>query len=136
MLYNLIFDFLRENIYDLIIYDLMAKQIGKTPYNLVKLDCDEIIDWDHINNLNENLENGVSLCLRSENGHPQRGGYFFHFIKDSTNTDKYTVYDFYKNKIIVFSETEMINFINHFSGRKFNFEIFDLCQKVINFRID
>ena len=100
MLYNLIFDFLRENIYDLIIYDRMAKQIGKTPYKLVKLDCDEIIDWDHINNLNENLENGVSLCLRSEDGHPQRGGYFFHFIKDSTNTDKYTVYDFYKNKII------------------------------------
>lgn len=106
--------------------------IGAPPYKLDTLDIDRPITPDDLSQL-LNVASGVSICIRSVNGHPRRGGYFFHIKKAD---DNYCVFDFQKKKICVLNLDHLIRFINHVSGRKFDDEMLNFCQSFINFKQD
>ena len=78
---------------------------------------------------------GVSLCVRSRTGHENRGGYFFHLLPDKELTGC-TLFDFEKTAVIRLDLDQATALINHCSGLSFSEESFELCQTVINFRLD
>lgn len=106
--------------------------IGQPPYKVRTLDTDRLINSKDINAFFLR-SNSVSLCIRTESGHAERGGYFFH-IKNKGNT--YQIYDFEKKEVCTFSSTELVRFINHVTGRQFDPEMLNYCQTVINIRQD
>lgn len=106
--------------------------IGASPYAVRTLDVDRSVTVDDITPLLTG-NTGVSLCVRSANGHAQRGGYFFHIKRNGAN---YQICDFEKNEACAFDAAQLVRFINHVSGRQFDAEILNHCQTVINFRQD
>lgn len=79
---------------------------------------------------------GVSLCIRHPTGARERGGYFFHICRTSDGSQKYLLYDFERTPIWTFCSEDLVALINHCTGRKFDEEIFILCQTRLNFRSD
>ena len=112
---------------------IMAQnEIGQLPFRLEVLDIDQPISHDEIKLLS-NPGKGVSLCIRSKNGDPKRGGYFFHIcLSDS----KYQIFDIEKNSVDTVEIDFLVAFINHVSGRLFNATIQIYCQSTINLRKD
>ncbi len=80
--------------------------------------------------------NGVTVLVRSENGHPNQGGYFFHFKKSAEPNESYELYDFQKRHVASMNEEELILLINHCSGRGFSETSYVVCQNDINLRDD
>ena len=78
---------------------------------------------------------GVTLCLRSSNGHKDRGGYFFH-IQVVAKEDKYRIFDFEKNEVACLNGADLVSFVNHVSGRKFDPSVHKFCQQTVNLRLD
>jgi hypothetical protein len=110
--------------------------IGKTPYPLVIIDTDESIKIERIKAVLKNTSEGVSICVRSLNGHPKRGGYFFHIQKIKREYDK-AILKTFDNKTVGTLTLEVITrLINHASGIKFDDEMFIFCQNNINFKQD
>ena len=77
--------------------------------------------------------NGITLCVRSEEGHSQRGGYFFCILK---TIDRFNLETFEGVFVDSFSIDTLVRFINHASGRLFDYEMLSYCQNTINFRVD
>ena len=76
---------------------------------------------------------GLSICLQTEDGHPQRGGFFFHIAK-STNGFVFRTFD--REDVARFdSLAHCVRFINHVSGREYDEAMWRLSQKV-NLRTD
>jgi len=105
------------------------------PYPPLRIiESDKEISWESLyKNIKDKIDKGVSICIVSEKGEEDRGGYFFHFkrIKDGiafTNFDK-------SIQFIVKDENQALKLINHASGRKYDEEMWELCQKV-NLRTD
>ena len=114
----------------------MAKNsIGKPPFTLKVLDKDEPLTMDDIDKLLKSTKGAVSLCLRSKEGHKDRGGYFFHFQK-LPEGQTYRVIDFERNEIATLKSDHLVSFLNHVSGRRFDPEIHTYCQQVVNLRQD
>ena len=106
--------------------------IGAPPYTIRTLDLDRPLILDDITPfLNDGT--GVSFCIRSADGHAKRGGYFFHIKK---NGNMYNISDFVNNDVCDFNASNLILFINHVSGRRFDSKMFSFCQLVVNFRQD
>jgi hypothetical protein len=78
---------------------------------------------------------GVSVCLRFPGGVDNRGGYFFHF-RQGTKMNTFELFDFEKKLIKILNGEDLVKFINHCSGKKFDNDSFLLCQNEINFRSD
>lgn len=78
----------------------------------------------------------ISLLLRSEHGNPNRGGYYFHFIKSASPGNTYNLYDFQKRQVASLSEEDLILLINHCSGRAYSEQSYMICQNEINLRDD
>ena len=103
-------------------------------YPLVTIDTDLPICEEQVLNILES-RTGATLCVRSSQGHPKRGGYFFciskgeseHLIKLETIEGVF---------IDTFSIPSLIKFINHASGRLFDEEMLSYCQQTVNFRAD
>jgi len=107
--------------------------IGAPPYTIQTLDSDRPIVLEDITPFLNN-EAGVSFCIRSVNGHEKRGGYFFHIKK---NLNLYCISDFEKSKVWDFdAAADLVRFINHVSGRRFDLDMFKFCQDVVNLRQD
>lgn len=53
-------------------------------YPIVTIDTDLPICEEQVENILEH-KTGVTLCVRSSQGHPKRGGYFFAFPKTKPN---------------------------------------------------
>lgn len=77
--------------------------------------------------------NCITLCVRSEEGHSQRGGYFFCISKDADRFNLETIEGVFVDS---FSIDRLLKFINHASGRLFDGEMLSYCQNTINFRVD
>ena len=78
----------------------------------------------------------ISLLLRSENGDPNRGGYYFHFTRSTLIETTYDLYDFQKRKVASLSEDDLVLLINHCSGRAYSERSYMICQNEINLRDD
>jgi hypothetical protein len=102
-------------------------------YPIKTIDTDEPILSSQLIPLFTN-DNGITLCVRSKSGHPQRGGYFFCITKESE--DLYILETIEGVEVDTFDLPSLISFINHASGKKFNAQLLDYCQNSINFRND
>lgn len=102
-------------------------------YELKTIDTDEEITYTDIQPLVD-MDSGVTLCVRSKNGHINRGGYFFCVIKVAD--DSYQLETIEGDIVDVFTSKQLVCFINHASGKKFESEMLDYCQNSINFRAD
>ncbi|MFS9228994.1 hypothetical protein [Streptococcus mitis] len=76
----------------------------------------------------------INLAIRFINGPQTRGGYLFSFTKESE--DDYILKSIDGEKIATFNLEFLIRYINHASGLKFDPDILDCCQKVINLKND
>ncbi len=102
-------------------------------YPIKTLDTDKIIPPSQIASLLSDCQQ-ITLCVRSKNGHPNRGGYYFCISEKSANTyDLETIEGVY---VDTFSLDDLTILINHASGKKFSQQMLDYCQNSINFRAD
>lgn len=115
----------------------MAKNIiGGVPFPpLIKHQSDDPINMDEFNNILNKGSNkkGLSILLRSLNGHDNRGGYFFHI---STKNNILSFYDFEKNIVCSLKKTEALALINHVSGLQYDEKSYEICSKTINLKSD
>lgn len=102
-------------------------------FSLKKNDSDNTIDLNLLHYLMED-NNDIMLCVRSADGHPNRGGYFFCISQKDVNT--YTLETVEGVYVDTFSGEQLIRLINHASGRQFDADMLDYCQNSINFRTD
>lgn len=112
--------------------------LGELPFPpLHVLDHDGPIQAVQIQKILAERENAaeISLLLRSEDGHPKRGGYYFHF-KRSDSGNMYDLYDFQKRQVASVNENDLVLLINHCSGRAYSHQSYELCQNEINLRDD
>ena len=102
-------------------------------YPIKTLDTDNVISSSQISSLLSDCHQ-ITLCVRSEHGHPNRGGYYFCISEKSADTyDLETIEGVY---VDTFSLDALTTLINHASGKKFNQQMLDYCQNSINFRTD
>ncbi len=102
-------------------------------YPIVTIDSDNTIQDDQIENLFIST-NGITLCVRSASGHPDRGGYFFCIKKEVDGS--YQLETIEGDYIDSFDLCSLVRFINHSSGKLFDAELLDYCQNKVNFRND
>jgi hypothetical protein len=119
---------------------MAKKDIRNIPFPpLVTINTNEPLTVDKVIIILKSHLDGVSICIRSAEGHPDRGGYFFHIrAKDKTITPltQCEIYNFEKISVSKLKLSELTDFINHCSGLQFSKTAFHLCQSVINFRLD
>ena len=111
----------------------MVKKYGTVPFApLIVIDIDTEISEEL---LLESLagRKSASIVLRWTVGPPGRGGYFFHI---SLAPERVGLHDFEGRIIVTWPMKDAIRLINHASGRAFDAEMLDLCQKEINLRQD
>lgn len=77
--------------------------------------------------------NSLLLLLRSEKGVDKRGGHFFNLEKVD---NKYQLKTMEGDVINIFELSFIVRLINHSCGLKFDAEILNYCQNVLNFRTD
>lgn len=101
---------------------------------LVVIESDGPITWDDLySRIHGRLEEGVSVCLITSHGRENRGGYFFH-MKGSPERIEFSTFD--RTSVCSLpGGTSCALFINHVSGREFNQEMWEVCEKV-NLRSD
>ena len=116
----------------------MSKNVlGSLPFPpLVKLETDEPIKPKALEELLRRRLEGVSICVRSVEGHPQRGGYFFHIRPRDETLEACEVFNFERILVLSLSLEKISAFVNHCAGLAFDEESFQLCQTVVNFRLD
>lgn len=111
--------------------------IGGVPFPpLVLFDDDRLFTTDDLRRIVELRREGVSVCVRYPKGPEKRGGYFFHFRSLPDGGNSLMLFDFEKRELETFSTEQLVRFINHCTGRKFDEESFILCQTVLNFLKD
>lgn len=100
------------------------------------LEAPEIVSWDWLNEkIGRRLNQGpgVSICIVSERGAPNRGGYFFHLARVS-GCISFSTFD--RENVISFTDTgKCAAFINHVTGRKYDEEMWKECQR-LNLKAD
>jgi hypothetical protein len=112
--------------------------IGEAPFPpLVLFDDDRLFAADDLRRIAETRGgNGISVCIRYSEGPEKRGGYFFHFRPLPDDGNSFTLFDFERRELGTFSTVQLVRFINHCTGRKFDEDAFILCQTVLNFLKD
>lgn len=103
---------------------------------LIKLDTSEPIKPDALTDLLKHHLGGASICVRSATGHQNRGGYFFHVRPHDESLVQWDIFNFEKIYVADLPLDKLTAFINHCAGLAFDEEAFQLCQAVINFRLD
>lgn len=111
------------------------KKFEGTPFpTVVRIDTDTPILIDRVSDVLRNHPNGASICIRSANGHPNRGGYFFHILP--IDNGECELYNFEKILVATLSIEQITIFMNHCSGLEFHEWAFLFCQSIVNFRLD
>lgn len=103
---------------------------------VVSVDTDTPVSIDQVSNILRQRLNGASICIRSREGHTNRGGYFFHVLPTNSDLSECKLYNFEKTLVDTLSVEKITAFINHCSGLEFNEWAFQFCQSVVNFRLD
>ncbi len=107
--------------------------INQPKYRVMTIDTDNPISQEQLMDI-LNRHNGVTLCVRSRLGHPNRGGHFFCI---SFNENREVVLETMEQVYVdTFSVPDCIRFINHACGLRFDQEMQLYCQNSINFRDD
>lgn len=109
--------------------------LGKTPFPLRIIDTDRPVALGDLSKLVQSLKGAVTLCIRSEKGHAERGGYFFH-IQSVPGQANFEIVDFGKTAICQLDGGQLVRFVNHVSGRQFDEEMLTFCQQTVNLRKD
>jgi hypothetical protein len=113
------------------------KQLGKLPFPpLITLDTSNPIQADALADLLRKRQQGVSICVRSAEGHPKRGGYFFHVRASDRTLEHCEIFNFEKIAVASLHLEKLTAFINHCAGLMFDEWAFKFCQTVVNFRLD
>ena len=107
--------------------------INQPRYQIITHDSNDALTADLLKDYLSRSD-GITLCIRSEAGHPDRGGYFFCISKKGDNM--YELETIEGVHVDTFSEERLLTLINHASGRVFDSEMLDYCQNSINFRTD
>lgn len=88
-----------------------------------------------INDLTSRLvNNGTTLLVRSENGHPNRGGYYFQIESLPSGLIRFFTFD--QKDYFDLSLARAVEFINHCSGLMFSEEMLRYCQNTVDLRND
>jgi len=112
----------------------MTKPLTLPHPHFLLIPKDNPISWMDIESLLLNqIKDGVSICLLSESGHENRGGYFFH-IKKINDHFIFSTFD-RDNVLELQSGEEVAEFINHVSGRSYSERMWRESQ-YINLRPD
>lgn len=110
-------------------------ELKKQPqYDLKSIETDSEI---HQSQILEALgkKQGVTLCIRSKEGHKNRGGYFFSIEKSTGKT--FNLLTMESDIIVRNLDIETLTkLINHAAGLKFDENMLQYCQNEINFRTD
>lgn len=101
-------------------------------YPLITVDTNEPITVDQISTILDRNE-GATLCVRQEDGHPNRGGHFFCIHLENETVLLETMEQDY---VDTFSLENLVRFINHASGLSFDRDMQLYCQNSLNFRDD
>jgi hypothetical protein len=75
----------------------------------------------------------ASICIRSLNGHEQRGGYFFHFELRGSLVALFLFDGTEKTELTIDQATDLVN---HCTGSVFSEEALQLFQQKLNFKED
>jgi len=107
---------------------------------LIRVDQSGPLEPAQLAEVLEGARNGWSICVRSESGEPNRGGYFFHVRRDA---DHFILSDFENisvtkpgGDVIKFDLESLCAFVNHCTGALFSEKMLYLSQSEINFRSD
>lgn len=112
-------------------------ELGGLPFPpLIKLDTSEPIASDTLTELLRPRLKGASICVRSADGHADRGGYFFHIRPKDDTLAECDIFNFEKIYVLSLPLVKVTAFVNHCAGLVFDEEAFQLCQTVVNFRLD
>ena len=103
-------------------------------YPIKVIDTNSPITLEQLNNAFDGLD-AITLCVRSEDGHPNRGGHFF-CIRNNLHTEEMRLETIEGEYVDTFAPEQMSRLINHVSGLLFDREILTYCQNSINFRTD
>ena len=96
---------------------------------LLVRELDGPVTWDWLEpEIRDRLEAGVSLCIVSNRGATNRGGYFFHLQKKGKG---FVFSTFDRPDVLAFdSGKECATFMNHVSGRRYDDNMWTKCQEV------
>jgi len=101
---------------------------------LVLVQSDSALTWaELLPKIDGRLKEGVSICIQSESGHANRGGYFFH-ITQTSNGFVFRTFD-RQSVLALQTEAEVVAFINHCSGRRYDQTMWEHAQ-LVNLRSD
>lgn len=113
------------------------KKLGRIPFPpLIKLDTNDPIKPETIIEILSSRLQGASICVRSTEGHSDRGGYFFHICPKNPAIGEYDLFNFESIYVATLPLSKLTALINHCAGLAFDEEAFQFCQTVVNFRLD
>lgn len=102
-----------------------------TPYITFDLDT-ELTEEQFLTEVADRID--INLAIRFPIGPDNRGGYLFSFTKLTDNEFEFkTIEGEYIDK---FNLDYLIKYVNHAAGLKFDRDMLDYCQKVINLKND
>jgi hypothetical protein len=103
-------------------------------FEIVTIDTDNPITEDVLLRAFGN-RTGITLCLRTATGHPNRGGHFF-CIQNVFDKGLISLETIEGEYVDSFTVPNIVRFINHAAGLEFDSEMQLYCQNNINFRND
>ena len=106
--------------------------LSRQPAPVVVLDVDGCLDERTLEDALDGRDD-VTLCIRSAEGPEARGGYYFSIRRES---GQYMLRTFDLDDILLITQTDLLELINHASGRRFSADMLTLAQRVINLRVD
>lgn len=113
------------------------KTFGDPPFPpVVKVDTVSPLSIEQLEETLKSRSEGVTLCVRSIDGHQNRGGYFFHLKPVNVEPLECEVFNFEKIFVAKLPLDKVVCFINHCAGLAFDEWAFQFCQSVVNFRLD
>lgn len=113
------------------------KELGKPPFPpVVRIDTAIPISQQRLLGILRERVNGVTICVRSDTGHDNRGGYFFHLKPSDDTLSNCEIYNFEKILVATLPLDKVTAFVNHCAGLAFDEWSFQFCQSVVNFRLD
>lgn len=116
---------------------MARNEIGGLPFPpLIRIDTGDPITPEALHEVLRARLEGASFCVRSSEGHPNRGGYFFHVRPHEGKPDEYDIFSFEKVYALSLPMPKLAAFVNHCAGLAFDEDMFQLCQTVVNFRLD
>ena len=100
--------------------------------SITTIDSDKPITVEMIENLI--TETGTTILIRSEKGHPRRGGYYFQVRRTTDGLYSLTTFD--HDDSFEMSIPMLVAIINHCAGLKYNEDAYLYCRDTINLKSD